>query len=647
MTNKGNGADTTAVEIFEAQASDPVDQADEPPFPIRVAVIDDGVAIPTFDLFDDPDHARSVLEGADDLHEDLATIGTERDDDPAVNLASLLDSGQRLASLGELAETSEAFRARWDDYLFHRSLRESLESLVDEVIAVDPSQGLPDLSSCEIIFLDYYLEDPAKGGALAEEIARQLIAQPGRSVRQQIILMSNQENVSKERRVFRKKADIPGASFAFVPKSELASRWQVFTHLAVLDRARPMAPKIDAYHDALTKAVREGAETFLELINELDIDDYANLQSVALMKDGDPLGEYVASLFATELTSRTIEAGTARTAERELDAAEFPGQPHAASEPSTIVKSLFHSALISSNVGALGDHPRADPDGPYAGIPLVRMGDLFFSDDKKRAICVVSADCHLAFAPNEERAPDPETSVLLVSGPTQQVTETGDPGDHATEGLVEGDEVYRINWEFAAFQSVPLAKLQDHLTANGFDVTHRDRLRAPFSFDLQQSFGANLFRVGTPAMPPITREVTARALLVHKDEIVEERVFDDPSMRLTWYKRKTHARFTLTHVEELRQLCRERHDRIREEHDTLVDKLEESDEKSRGHLKKRIEKLDDRCASILNMLDDATVWDKVHGDHSIGSDIEGVCKLVRGQTWPKNANYMVVVQVDD
>ena len=437
MTNKANGADTAIVEAPEAQAADAIGEVTGSPFPIRVAVIDDGVAIPTFDLFDDPDHARSVLEGADDLDEDLAAIETDRDDDPAVNLTSLLDSGQRLASLGELAERSDAFRARWDDHLFHRSLRESLERLVDEVISVDPSQGLPDLSSCEVIFLDYYLEDPGKGSALAEDIARQLIEQPGRSALQQIILMSNQENVSKERRVFRKKADIPGASFAFVPKSELSSRWQVFTHLAVLDRARPMAPKIDAYHDALTKAVREGAETFLELVEELDIDDYANLQSVALMKDGDPLGEYVASLFATELTSRTIEADAARTAERELDAAEFPGQPHAASEPSTIVKSLFHSALISSNVGELGDHPRADPNGPYAGIPLVRMGDLFFSEDKKRAICVVSADCHLAFAPNEERAPDPETSVLLVSGPTQQVTDTGDPGESSRhDGLL-------------------------------------------------------------------------------------------------------------------------------------------------------------------------------------------------------------------
>ena len=650
MTNKADGAETAVVDYPEAQVADPAPEVAEPPFPIRVAIIDDGVAIPSFDLFDDPNDVRSMLNANAGLDEDLATIGAERNTDPAVNLTVLIESGQQLPTLQHLAELSAAFSVRWEDYLFYRRLKQALESLVGDVIGINPFTDLEDLSDRDLVFLDFYLEDTAKGSALAESIAKQITEQPGRSPLQQIILMSNRESVSKERRTFRKRTEIRGATFAFVPKNELSSSWKVYCHLAVLDRARPLAPKIDAYQDALSSAVRDGADAFLELVHELDIDDYAHLQSVALMKDGDPLGEYISSLFASELTSRTIEAAATREAERGLDSAEFPQRPFATSEPSTIVKSLFHSALMSVNVGELRDHPRAEPGGPHAGIPLVRMGDLFFSKNKDRAICVVSADCDLAFSTTGKRTPDPNTAVLLVSGPTQQVTGKGDTPDLVTAGLVDGDEVYQINWEFAAYQSVTLDKLKDHLEANGYDITMRDRLRAPFSFELQQSFGSRLFRVGTPAMPPIKREVRARAFLVDRGKIVEERTLEAPSVFLTWYKEKSHVRLTISHVDELRSLCVSRLERLELERDTLAESLAELDGKQLEIVEGRIAKLEKRCSELDEQLEDVTFWDHVHGDHAIGSNLNklgGIGKMVLGDAWDKNLNNTVVLQIDE
>ncbi len=650
MTNKENGADTAVVDTPEAQTADPANEATEPPFPIRVAIIDDGVAVPSFDLFDDPSDAQSLLEGADDLDEDLSAIGAERDGDPAVNLAALIESGQRLGSLGELAENSDAFRARWDDYLFHRSLRGSLQSLVAEVISVDPSQGLPDLSVCEVIFLDYYLEDPSKGPVLAEEIARQLIAQPGRSALQQIILMSNRENVARERRTFRKQANIRGASFAFVPKKELSSRRQIYSHLAVLDRARPMAPKIDAYHDALTSAVKDGARTFLELVDELDIDDYAHLQNVALMKDGDPLGEYIATLFAAELASRTVEADEVRTAERGLDKTEFERKPFASTEPSTIVKQLYHSALICSNMGELGDHPRAAPDSDFAGMPLVRMGDLFFSSDKERVVAILSADCDLAFAPNEDRPPNPDTAVLLVPGTTEKLAGAGKVIDAITEGFVDGDEVFRIHWAFSSYRSVALKELKDYLKCDGYDVKRRDRLRAPFSFRLQQEFGANLFRVGAPAMPPMTREASASIKLFCKGEVQEQVDIDDPQLRLTSYGTDTCVRLGIADTEKLYSLCETLSANFDDEIVELSEGLADLNEGQRKALEKKIFPLEKQRAALDKKLSDDLFWHELHGDHPIArklTALRGIAKLVLGDEWDQEQHNQIILHVYD
>lgn len=650
MTNKAHGVDTAVVDIPEPQTADAADEVTEPPFPIQVAVIDDGVAVPSFDVFDDPDDARSVLEAAADLDEDLAAIGVARDADPAVNLAALIESGQRLASLNELAESSDAFRARWDDYLFHRSLRDSLESLVTGVVSVDPSQGLSDVSQCEIVFLDYYLEDPSKGPALAEDIASQLIAQEGRSPLQQIILMSNRENVARERRTFRKQANIRGASFAFVPKTELSSRRQIYSHLAVLDRARPMAPKIDAYHDALNNAVIEGARTFLELVDELDIDDYAHLQNVALMKDGDPLGEYIATLFAAELAARTVEASEVRAAERDLDKTEFEGKPFASTEPSTIVKQLYHSSLICSNTGELGDHPRATPDSVYAGMPLVRMGDLFFSPDKERVVAVLSADCDLAFAPNDDRPPNPDTAVLLVPGATEKLAGAGKVIDAVTEGFVDGDEVFRIHWAFSSYRSVALKDLKEYLEGEGYDVKRRDRLRAPFSFRLQQEFGANLFRVGAPAMPPMTREVSAKIKLFSKGEVQDELDIEDPKLRLTSHDTATRVRLTIADTDKLYLFCERLVAHFENEIEELSDGLESLNEGQRNKIEKKIFPLQKQRAALEKKLSDDLFWHELHGDHPISKKLtalRGVAKLVLGDEWDQEQHNQIVLHVED
>lgn len=647
-----NEAEAPAAQIPPAQ-DNPDSHDDElvaSPFPIRVAIIDDGVVMPTLRQFDDPAAAQALLSDGGSLEDDLASIAAPKSDDPETNLVSLLESGRRLTTLDELAQLSDSFRDRWSDYLFCRELRTNLEDLVDEVVGVDPFADLPNLSAHDLVFLDFYLEDPNKGSALAEEIARNIVGQPDRTERQQIILMSNREGVAEERRTFRQRTDIRGASFAFVPKSELSPRWKVYSHLAVLNRARPLAPKIDTYHDALAKAVKEGASAFLDLVHQLDIDDYAHLQNVALMKDGDPLGEYIAALFAAELAARTVEADDVRAAERELDETEFEGKPFASSEPSTIVKQLYHSALICKNVGALADHPRAAPDGPYAGMPLVRMGDLFFTSDKDQVAAVMSADCDLAFAPNEDRPPNPSTAVLLVPGTTEKLAGGGKVIDAVTEGLVDGEEVFRINWAFANYRSVTLAQLQEHLEQEGFDVTRRDRLRAPFSFRLQQEFGANLFRVGTPSMPPVTRETPASVLLFRQGEVRERAEIAEPKLRLTAHKNEMKVRLTISDVETLHGFCEQRLDLFAEAIEELGEGLDGLNEGQREALEKKIASLETQREVLEKKLLEDEFWHSLHGDHLISrklGPLRGIAKLVLGDGWEQNLDNEIVLQVHD
>jgi hypothetical protein len=552
--------DDGAAPVNAAEADDaaPEEVAPAPPpwSGLTVAIIDDAIHVPRLDRLSERDAAAvsALLTTNVEVMAELAALGCAGDAAVDTRLQALAESDGPLVSLAALGASSPDAVRMVEEHRAFRRLRDILEGEVQNVTVCDPFVPLPDLSAHNLILLDYYLEGPAGGRTLSVEVATVIRQQLGRAPDQQIVLMSSLETVRDARGEFRSDTDLAGSAFAFVGKPDLNEPWKVKAHLGMLERARPYAPAFIDYRTGLDAALVSARDDLLRLVDDLDIGDYAFLQSRALMKDGHPLGDYVFWLLSSQLMALAFERDEMRKRQRVLDSLEFVGAPFAATEPSTVVANMLHSALVSRNMGPLGPHPRAKADTPYAGFPLVQLGDVFLDADRTKAVVVMSADCDLAFSPMAEREPDAETPVMLVPGKPVKMKDAKDELDPNTEGLLHREEVYRIVWDFAKYRAVPLGGLEAWLKAQKFDVTNRDRLRPLFGLKLQQEFGAHLMRVGPPILPPTTTGAVGRIYLSSAErELLGD--FTPSELMVTRVKGVLWLRVTTRIASALRDQC--------------------------------------------------------------------------------------------
>jgi hypothetical protein len=562
---------------------------------LTVAIIDDAMHLPRLDRLSDGDAAAvsKLFTGNVEVKAELEALGCTPEATADDRLRLLAESDEAPATTALVGLTSADALRMIEEHRAFRRLHDILTDEVQDVTVCDPYLALPDLSSHNLILLDYYLEGPLKGGDLAVAVATAIRAQANRAADQQIVLMSSLETVRDARGEFRTETDLTGSAFAFVGKRDLNEAWKVKAHLGMLERARPYAPAFTSYRSKLDEALIKAREDLLKLVDDLDIGDYAFLQSRALMKDGHPLGDYVFWLLSSQLMAFAFERDEMRERQRALDALEFVGAPFAATEPSTVVANLLHSALVSRNMGPLGPHPRAAADSAYAGFPLVQLGDVFLDGARTKAVVVMSADCDLAFSPMQDRPPEADTPVMLVTGTPIKLKDVKEDVDANTDGLLHRDEVYRIVWDFAKYRSVPLGGLREWLVAGEYDVTNRDRLRPLFALKLQQEFGAHLMRVGPPIMPPMTTKARGR-VLVCAPEQEEVATFSESELMLTRFKKLTWLRVTPWIAGTLRQQCEELRLRVEEQRDA-------AEGKKRMDLEKKVD-------SIVRHLNDDDFW---------------------------------------
>ena len=532
---------------------------------LTVAIIDDAMHPPRLDRIPEGERQplAELLFNNEEVLAELAQLGCPSAATADERLLAIAESEIILVSIALVGPISKDAQRMIEEHRSFRRLVQSLREEVNDITICDPYIALPDLSGHNLILLDYYLNGPTQSGELAVTTATNIRNQPSREPNQQIVLMSSLESVRDLRGQFRSDTELTGSAFAFISKRDLNETWKVKAHLGMLERARPYAPAFTDYREKLDEALAQARTELLAMVDDLDIGDYAFLQGRALMKDGHPLGDYVFWLLSSQLMTLAFEREEMRNRQRALDSLEFVGAPFAATEPSTVVANLLHSALVSSNLGPLGPHPRAKPGTPYFDFPLVQLGDVFLDADRTKAMVVMSADCDLAFAPLEDRPPDAETPVMLIPGAPVKLKDAKEGQNANTDGLLHREEVYRIVWEFSKYRSVPLGELSKWLEGKGFDISNRDRLRPLFALKLQQEFGAHLMRVGPPVIPPMTTKATGRVLICSPEQ-EEVAQFTSSEIRLTRFKKKTWLRITPNVAGLLKLHCEDLRARLEE-----------------------------------------------------------------------------------
>lgn len=364
----------------------------------------------------------------------------------------------------------------------------------------------------DYVFLDYYLGGPTSAAvALSVKAAKAARAKvrAGHPA-PMLVLMSSRENVADQRADFKRRAEAVGATFFFLPKKHLDDEWKVASCIKMLEEAKPYADTVEHFVENLSRTADAAFKAVVDSVRDLELADYSYLQQARLLKDGHPLGEYLAWLLSHHVAHEWFEKLLSDPL-RELDKMMIQEWMLSQRTPSKIVGELYQSAVFERGLPVLGPHPRhrrkvGEPDP----LPHLVLGDVFRQGDED-AVVVLSAACDLATGPDTNRTAK-ITSVLLVPG--KLVSQLASSAA-AKEGIVRTDVFpnlgppLAVDWNLNHWFSVPFAKFEAWLGTDGYDVLNRARLRPLFALSLQHSFHAHRARVGVPKSPPFFHSVRA------------------------------------------------------------------------------------------------------------------------------------------
>jgi hypothetical protein len=630
-----------------AEPAPPVFEA--APAIVAIAMIDDGLRPMRVELFpeNERDAVLKVLADAEVLEDlairgmDAGAVAAQPDDAIEILTDPAVDNGMAYAKISDVSAGAIAIIDR-------RRMMRQIAAAVRieggcEVVELGPEADLADIARFDVVFIDYFLDDKEMDGTIAERIAGEVQDRRDATRRQQIVLMSSRAGVRAIRTEFRKTASIEAASFAFVDKADLDEAWKVKAHLEMLARGMQHSGALGDYISAVKTKAKEAAESLARRIDDLDIGDFAYIQRIALHADGHPLGDYLSWLLSSHLTALAFE-GALREQQAAVDSMEFEDGPLSPAEPSTELAALYHDALFARNLGALGGHPRAGEGSDIADVPFVQLGDVFLTPDKAHAVVVLSPDCDLAFSTDPTRKPDRNLGVILMFGDPNSVASDADKDTSTTtEGMLDGAEVYRIDWRFNSFRTVRLAELAGFLKEEGFDLSKRDRLRPIYSLKLQHELGNHLMRVGPPVMPPIASHLRSKIRYSLGEKVVNVDL-DTTEVVVSRFKKKSMVRFTPSLVAKLKRASADLLEHLTAQ---LAAMPTEGDEAQKA-LKAMAAKVD----GLRGQLEGSQVWSSLIGDQPLmapgeSKKLKGSVHLAHGAGWAFPQQPAVVLVVGD
>jgi hypothetical protein len=362
----------------------------------------------------------------------------------------------------------------------------------------------------QVIFIDYYLDprdEVANSLQLAKNIGDRITTAFAEHPKPFVILMSSKDALTDlMKSQFRDQAKFLGGMFYFIPKRDLKSDVTFLLRFAVLVRSLNDGRQIQDFVEAFEREIGATSAKFTEKVRALSLEDYAYIQQLTLHGEGMPLGDYLLWLFGTYFAHLLFRSVPKQR--RQLDAMHFQHIAESDSMPSVEFVELY-SNVVAEEVDELATHPRATaplPEGQL-GPPDPHFGDVFL-DDKNQVRMVITPECDLLYAPEEEveRKRQPEDSVFVIPGVLEDMTPTHTDKELITSFFPLNGKTYQIRWKLKHVSSIAFGTLREQMQREGF--RRRARVRHPFATLVQTSFTSDLTRVAIPAAPPMLREVS-------------------------------------------------------------------------------------------------------------------------------------------
>jgi hypothetical protein len=481
-----------------------------------VAVVDDvfgGPSVADYKVTEFEEFWAEVQYDDDALAE-LKALGisiTNPEDITRDVLKTLIEKRAGLARLGTIIDKhfTPTFEAKRRPVM---KLCNCLENdLKRTVVRNDGTEDLKE-RGIRLIFLDYYLQEGNEAESIrkARRIAERIAQEYGKDERPLILLMSSKLDITEDMIAsMRKGAKFLGSMFEFVPKGQFEDAAQFVINLGCIARSLPERQRIQRFVEGVENSISTAAERLQESIRGLSFEDYAYIQRLSLQREGHPLGDYVSWLYSSYFGHLLFDA----IPEREiLDGLTFSKLPATAFTPSLQFVEMFKN-IVTEAVGPVTGHPRdKNPSGEDAP-PLLHFGDVLTNGGTEVRM-VISAECDLAFTPDENDRPyDPERAILLIPG----ALATGNQSAALkTEFFAYKNETKCIIWHPKRVISIAHGNMQAWMREN--DLKREARLRLPFALEIQQAFAADMTRIGMPVGPPVIESATVQVGCEDKDK---------------------------------------------------------------------------------------------------------------------------------
>ncbi len=452
----------------------------------------------------------------------LVTNGIRCDDQEIFANDGLIELWRKRSVLqGPLSEAVKAVFLNAEEKLsFPTQVAENLRKLNLSVECFDlptaptiDGPAEPRLEGVQLVFLDYDLEGETRIERPTSELRSHAIARVlarRRGDTPFLVLFSSLDGVRDESERFRQHAFYLRGSFLFLRKVD-AARFETLCRL--------LAPSCVWTRDighfqhffiTLKEHLGVVAADIERRFLQLDIQDYAHFQHVALQKDGAPLGEYMLELFGAVLSHEFRDGKKVQEARSALDQLDLTTQHlpfH--TQPTTPVERIYRAVLTEPGIliGPATPHPQmlgwyVEHLGKIREVPpLLMLGDIFGKAPDVPVYIVMNPACDLQYAPG--RKPKLDISVFLLPGKLESlaVPATNPQLSERMRWLNFQGVDYRVLWDSLRVETVPLVEFNSWQARNGFKRVAR--LSLPYSLALQQSWLGNMSRVGLPTSPPI------------------------------------------------------------------------------------------------------------------------------------------------
>lgn len=424
---------------------------------------------------------------------------------------------QHIAAAAALFEEFERVQGVKRDEL--TALRNLLEVDLGLTCQTFGRDDAPAIAEAHIIFLDLFLGFTETQDSLDRAVARiKKVVEQRRAAPPSVVLLSGSATLYENGPRLRDGAELLGCQFRMVRKADLRDTDKMVERLYELVASYPDFLKLNTFVLAWEAALRLGTTRFLRSIRALDLPDYANLQTLVLEAEGEPVGDYVLDLYDLHL-HHVLEGDEALVrAAKSLNDVKWAEYPPAQFMPTPELIDMMDGALFQNET-------RTRVEAEINGRPEdARLGDVFLGpvptvvapagpDDAvpppapRNAFVVLSQACDIKHGNAQE--------LLLMRGTVRPYTaRQHESGRHRTPVMKVNDVKYSIDWNILA----PEAWRIDGLAAKAAEGFNRvRRFRTPFALQLQHDFIGNLGRVGTMTAVPARFDAGVRIFLKKRD----------------------------------------------------------------------------------------------------------------------------------